>query len=145
MQFDHNPVTSTTTTFLKINDGESVQGVFRGDPHAFKSKWTDSGSELCQDNDPEGRFRFRINFVQMVNGALTAFIWEQGARVYDNLKVLNADYDLESTIVRITRSGTGTDTRYTIIPIKKHQVDGDLEKSLKEINLHRLEHELRDL
>ena len=147
MDFTATPSTGSggATTFLKIEDGQSVTGIFQGQPYTFWNKWIGSRSEVCSETDPDKKFRFKINFVQKVNGTLTPLIWEGGGRLYDDLKKLNAEYTLEETIVKITRSGTGMETRYSIMPIKENQVDAGLKTLLSALTLHELDPDVKEL
>jgi len=113
---------------LSLKDGEAVKGVFRGDPHPFRQHWVDGSStfcpgkggncQLCAAGD-KSSFRFRINFVLQENGAWVAKVWEQGWKAYQDLKSLHeSDYDLEKTVVKISRRGSGkNDTAYTVLPV----------------------------
>lgn len=122
--------------FVKLKDGESIKGVFRGDPHPFRQHWVENRGVFCPGKScplcAEGEkssFRFRINFVMQENGAWVAKVFEQGWTSYDYLKSMHeSDYDLEKTLIKITRRGTGTDTSYSILPVpngtlKKPDVD----------------------
>jgi hypothetical protein len=117
--------------FIKLKAGEKVQGVFRGDPHIFKQHWVDNrsskcageGCEICErakTNDKlKAKFRFYINFIVKIDGVLHAKIFEQSFGTFKDLKTLHeSGYDLEQTLVSITRNGSGTDTRYLVLPVK---------------------------
>lgn len=130
--------------FVKLKDRESIVGVFRGDPHDFRQHWVNnrssicSGSEckLCADKN-KNTFRFRVNFITKENEVYVAKVFEQGWTVYEQLKALHeGDYPLDKTIVRITRSGTGQQTTYTIIPVPKGDITPDIEKKLSVVALH---------
>lgn len=135
--------------FLKLKSDESVQGVFRGDPHDFKLHWNNKVSTVCTE-DPnctlckEGNkasFRFRLNFIVKSNGEYTAKVFEQGWKTYKALRVLHKDYDLEKHAVKITRHGSGTDTTYSIIPMPNGIINADTEHSLAKIKLNSLKPE----
>lgn len=113
--------------FVRLKSGEKVLGVFRGEPKIFRQHWVGGRSsvcvgkdtcELCQAADKPA-FRFRLNFLTRTDGIWMAKIFEQGYGVYQDLKALHeADYNLEETMVSITRVGEGKDTRYGIIPMR---------------------------
>lgn len=118
--------------FMKLEDGQRVKGVFRGDPKIFRTHWIGGRSHLCTGRDTcehckagdKSKFRFLINFVSKVDGVWMAKVFEQGYGVYKDLKEMHEnDYDLENTCITLSRSGKGTDTRYSIIPTKNN---GDL-------------------
>lgn len=124
---------------LKIADKQSVIGVFRGEPLEFSSKWVGNKSVACDENDPDARDRFKINFVTKTpDGQYQPLVWEQGPVVYNTLKDLNVDYPLEQTIVKITRRGTGKDTEYSILPIPNNKVTPQLEQLLAAVKLNEL-------
>jgi hypothetical protein len=135
--------------YLKLSDGESVKGVFRGDPYDFRQHWGQGRSVLCQDDSCErcaagetSSFRFRINFVVNENGVYTAKIFEQGATVYGQLKLLHeSDYDLEKMVVTISRHGSNkNNTIYNILPVKNGEIKNGTLKIISQIKLHDLEH-----
>lgn len=134
--------------FVKLkNDKDSIVGIFRGEPHLFRQHWINKRSFLCSENSEcehcksknKSTFRFRINFITKENNVYVAKVFEQGFTVYGLLKSLHeTDYPLEKTVLRITRSGTGQDTTYTILPIPKGEVTPELEKMLASVQLHDL-------
>ena len=139
MKFDKSPKESTGE-YLKISSGESVTGIFRGDERTFYAKWVDQKSVECAESDLGAKFRFRVNFITKVGeGKYEAKIWEQGPLVYNQLKDFNADYPLESSVIKITRQGDKLDTTYTILPVKNGEVTPQLEEILSQVKLHDLE------
>lgn len=136
-------------TFFKLKDKESAKVVFRGDPYEYKQHWINQrgvicvGSEQCPHckagNKPG--FRFRINLLMNENGVFVSKIWEQGWTVYNQLKDIHADYDLEKTIVKVARSGSGqNDTSYSILPIPNGAVSMELNQKLSQVPLQVLQH-----
>lgn len=135
--------------FLKLKAGEVIRGVFRGDPHEFRLHWENNKSSLCTDDTCErcksgnkSKFRFRLNFLVKENDHYVAKIWEQGWTVYTQLRDLHAsDYDLEKTVVKITRTGSGlNDTIYSVLPLPPPNglVTKELNDKLSQIKLHDL-------
>jgi hypothetical protein len=124
--------------FLKIKDGESVTGLFRGNVYEFHSKW-DNGKNILTSPE-EGRPRFRLNFIVKEDGALKAKIWEFPLAVYNQLFSINEEYPLETTKIKITRQGTGTDTSYMIIPLLKEPVGPQAAEEIEGVPLCILEH-----
>lgn len=103
-------------SFVKLKSGESIKGVFRGDPVEFHCKWIGKTTQICDKDDPDAMFRFRLNLVVKDGPEYTARIFEQGVRVYQDLRSINEEFDLEKTVVKITRTGDGSQTRYNIMP-----------------------------
>lgn len=145
MKFQERNSNGAKLDFLKLTSGQSAKGVFRGDIYEFKRHWVNqrsvtcpgSGCEHCTAGDKPS-FRFRLNFVINENGALTAKVFEQGWTVYDTLRALHADYNLETYQMKVTRSGEGTNTSYQITPVPKGEVTKDMEAKIKTIKLHEL-------
>jgi hypothetical protein len=141
----------SSNQFIKLQDKESIKGVFRGDPFDFKQHFikTENKSYNCTGNGncewcakgEKPKFRFRINFITKdADGNYTAKILEHGARFYTSLKSLHeSGYNLEKTVVSITRNGKGTDTTYTILPLPNGVVNESLEKSLSAVKLNDLD------
>lgn len=117
--------------YIKLDDGQKIQGVFRGDPSIFRTHWFGKGKlpvkcvgkETCEhcSGGNEPKFRFAINFVMKEDGVWVAKIFEQGYLLFKDMKALHeGDYNLEETMVSITRSGTELDTEYKILPTKNN-------------------------
>lgn len=137
-------------SFLKLEDGKSVYGVFRGEIYEFRQHWVEGKSSLCPGkatckNCQEGTkpsFRFRLNFITVENGAWTAKIFEQGWTVHEQLRAIHeGDYDLEKHQVKITRHGKGTDTTYSIIPVANGLINSPQEKDISQVKLYDLRHD----
>lgn len=145
MDLNDNPETGSGGTFLKIADGKSVKGVFRGGTRSFYVHWLNNRTVPCTGDDEHCKagknqtYRFVINFVVNEGGTFVPKLWEQGATVYQQLKQLNKDYPLESAIMKITRVGTGTDTSYSILPDPNWKIPPGLEARLAKVKLQPLE------
>lgn len=129
--------------YLSIKSGETVRGVFSGDLHLFRLHWvnnrgtvcTQDGCNFCKDGN-KSSFRFGVNFIiRNPDGSMQARLWEQGWTVYSQLKSLNQDYPLESTVVKVMRTGSGTDTTYTILPDPSIKMTPDLQAKIKAVPL----------
>lgn len=116
--------TSGQDKFLKIKDNESVTGVFRGEIHEYFMKWVEGKSVPCQMGEPGAKIRFELNFVTFKDGRFKAFVWSFPQTVYNMLASVNEEYPLQTTKVKISRKGTGTDTEYHILPLLKEPLAG---------------------
>lgn len=115
---------SSGLPFVKIKDGETIYGVFKGDPVAFGLIWDQK--KMVPIGTPKSTFRFRVNFITKEGASYVAKVFEQGKTVYQMLKELNESYPLESTAVSIKRTGsTKDDTYYTILPLPPKQQPAD--------------------
>ena len=112
--------------FVKMGDGDKLVGVFRGDPAIRQVHWVQQtkryepcrGGEcdLCADDKP--KTRFKINIIVKENGVYVAKIFDGSYGTYLDMKNLHeGGYNLEKTAVEITRQGTGTKTRFIILPL----------------------------
>lgn len=133
------PESGGSKNFLKLKDKESVQGIFMGELHEFFVLWGNNKSREVQEGTPEAKFRFRVNFISKEGAVYVPKIFEQGSIVYKQLRELHEEYDLEKTMVKITRNGLGTDTTYSLLPLLKHVITKDVAEHLKEIELLPLE------
>lgn len=113
MKFKDNVTQKNNLDYLKLKNGESAMGVFKGDPYEFY--------QVYPSNDPVpagtkgAAFRFKINFVTKEGATYVAKAFSQGVTIYNRLKYLNESYNLEETVVKITRKGsTKDDTEYYI-------------------------------
>lgn len=155
MKFKELPKEVSGDLFLKLKPDETVQGIFQGDPYEFFNHWTgersvDCSGEHCKhcEKGDKPRFRFRINFVMKDEQKnYVVKIWDQGRRVYETLRGLSADYDLERTIVKVTRHGSGkNDTNYPVTPVPppKGEFTKELATQLQKLKLHDLANPIQD-
>ena len=127
---DELPEGGGSKHFLKLKDKESVQGIFRGDLHEFYVLWENGKSREVMPGTPGAKFRFRINFVIKESTGYVAKIFEQGLVVYNQLRELHDEYELDKIVVKITRNGTGTDTTYSALPLLKQAITKETMKFL---------------
>lgn len=123
--------------FLKLSDGDEVLGVFRGNPYEYHIRWDDESkrSEEVSEDSEGAKFRFKINFVtKNSEGDYEAKIFENSLTVYNKLKEIHAEWDLENTVVKLSRKGEKLKTEYSIVPTK-HKVP----KEVLNVELRNLE------
>lgn len=145
MKFSTGAGSEDSKNFIRLKDGESVRGVFRGDIHEFHTHWsgtrtqvcTGPGCVLCKENPSvKPAFRFRLNLVVKDGEGYAAKIFENGWKVYQQLREINDEVPLESILVKIGRTGSGkNDTSYTVIAVPNGTVNADLEAKLKQVQL----------
>lgn len=140
MQFRKDlPESGAGKNYLKIKDKESVSGIFRGKLHEFFVRWENGKASQVEEGHPEGKFRFRVNFVVKEGPSYVPKIFEQGLTVYRQLAELHEEYDLENIVVKITRNGTGTDTTYSILPLLKQELSPEAKDFISKMELHPLD------
>jgi hypothetical protein len=107
-----------TSNYLKVGDGKSVTGVFRGEVHEFWQSWPRGGTkQVFGEPTPGASSRFKINFVTSEDKRLVAKVWEFGLTVYNQMAELSENFDLETTSVKISRRGMDKNTQWIIIPL----------------------------
>lgn len=134
--------------FIKLKDGDMIEGCFIGDPIDYRDHFKEGVCEgemcpLCQQGK-KSSFKFRINFVTKENDMLVAKIWQQGWTAYSTLAGLSDVYekdgiDISKQKFRITRKGSGKeDTEYQIIPIPNGIVADPVFALIKKVPLQDL-------
>ena len=129
--------------FLKLNDGESVSGVFRGEVHTFYSYWDQATrrSVIVDADHDLARARYRLNFITKdESGQLVAKIWEFAGPFYDLLQEINEEYALEETTIKVTRKGLGKDTEYYPLPLLKQPLTAKALEQIAAVKLQTLNH-----
>ena len=119
MKFKDTPK-KTNLSFLKLKDGESATGVFRGEPHEFYEIYQQG---VVPAGTKGASFRFRINFITREGSSYVAKVFQNGVTVYKTLKHLNEEYEgLENVVVKVSRTGsTKDDTIYHVLPLPPKQ------------------------
>lgn len=141
MKFNSSPSNgSGGNNFLKLKDGESATLILQGDIYEFYAVWQESRYVHVPAGTPKASFKFRVNAITLENGAFVAKILEGGANLYRDLKELNVEYDLETTKIKMTRSGSGTETRYTVMPLAKQPLSKEQLKQIVAVELQDLRH-----
>lgn len=89
---------------------------------------------LCNSDNPDykkraNKFYFKFIAYPTIDGKVvpTATVWERPAAFADiELKTIMQDNpDLTEILVRVTRSGEGTGTRYTLVPVTNKSIYSD--------------------
>lgn len=125
--------------FLKLKDKESVTLALMGDPLVYFAKWNGSHYETCSPETPKAAMRFRFNVIlkDKESGQLVSKIWEGPKKLFNQLKGLNDEYDLDTIFVKVTRYGAGTETEYAVLPAKEQRNEA-VEKRLSAVPLQDL-------
>lgn len=124
--------------YIRLKDRESVIGVLAGDLHEFAQIWKDGKSTDVPEGTAGASFRFRVNMLVKEGSSYVAKVFEQGVTVYKTLSEIAADWPIESTVIKITRSGSSiSDTSYSITP-QKQELTPETLAHLKTIKLHDL-------
>lgn len=136
MEFKKIEESNEGRKFLKIKSGESIKGVCRGEVYEFYTKWIDGKSHVVTKGAPGAKTRFRINFIVKDESKFIAKIFEFGAMISNQLYEMSQDYDLSETVIKVSRTGSGLDTTYSVIPLKDAPPMGEIKK----VELNMLEH-----
>ncbi len=130
---------SGPSKFLKLTDGQSIVGVFRGEIHSFYMKWVNGKSFTSSPDEPGAKVRFKLNFVTYENDVFVAKVFEFPQTVYNQLANKAEEFDLEKTKVRIMRKGIGTDTEYIFTALPKEPISPAMMKAIEETPLNILD------
>ena len=119
--------------FLKIEIGQSVTGVFRGEAVSYWQKWPKGGAKETSD-EPKPGFdeRFKVNFVIHEEGAFVAKILDMNLALYNQMAEVNEAYDVETIKCKISRQPAGKGSIYLLLPLLKKD-DAIAPKALKAI------------
>lgn len=103
---------SENKNFIKLKDGEEVQGVFAGEPYTFYKKFKD---QVEYADWADGRsWKFRINFIVKGDNGYEAKVLEGGSTICDQILAAKEEEGLDA-IYKIKRKGSGKeDTVYTV-------------------------------
>lgn len=130
--------------FIKMKSGERIVGLFVGDPFTFDQHWVEGKGATCAGANcafckagEKVSTRFQINFMTQEDGVWVAKIFEQGKKTMKTLSAFHAEYDLEKTLVTVTKQGERMTTVYNLLPAKTNLTDAELKK-VSAIPLNRL-------
>ena len=99
--------------YVKLKSGESIEGIFAGDPHTYYQVYGDNTEYERPGGDR--RPKFKINFLTWRDGQLEASIFRGGSIIRNTLLDVVDEYGLEC-VYKIKRTGsTKDDTRYSIL------------------------------
>jgi hypothetical protein len=125
-------------SFLKIEEGKSVNGVFRGELKKFWQSWPLGGTKQVFDEPtPGSSIRFRANVVVNEGGKFIAKVWEFGAPVNNMLFEYSQEMEITKVKCKITRTGSGKKTQYIVIPLGP--LDAKALKAIEAVELLPLE------
>lgn len=131
------------TDFLKIEDGQTVNVVFRGEVHEFYQIWPFGGEKQIFDKKvPGSSMRFKVNVVVHEKGKFVAKIFEFTNKFYNQMVDLQDDFPLTETKFKITRHGVEKNTTYTLLPLIKEPLAPKALKEIEAVPLNMLEHNL---
>lgn len=126
-------------SFLKIEDGQSVTGVFRGNVHKYYQLWPQGGEKKVSDEPfPGAQLRFKANFVVYENKQFVAKIFDFVANTNNSLANLSKVCDVRKTKVMITRNGMGKKTTYTVLPVLNEPITEEQLKKIEAVELNLL-------
>lgn len=135
--------------YVSLKDGEEITGVFRGNPYTYYRHWTGTNGvectrklmgtcDLCETSEKKAAYRFKMNFITSVDGKYVAKVFEGGGDLYDELANLHKKFNLAVNPVEITRRGTGTSTRYTILPLVNAPLTNEMQMQIEAVPLLKL-------
>lgn len=140
MKFRDISELSGPSNFIKLKDGESIAGICRGEIEENFVVWENRVKTPVPEGTPGSRFNFRVNFIVKEGTSYVAKVLEGGVQIYKQLAILSAQWDLDETVIFISREGSGpNDTEYTVMPAPpKQQVTKEALEFIKSIELNDL-------
>jgi hypothetical protein len=100
--------------WTRCKEGEPVEGVFVGKERMGWVKYTQTrGSIECSEHDQEAKRRFCSNFYRTDQGSMTVFDGPKGLG-----RAIFARGPKETDVCRVSREGSGRQTRYTVEKIR---------------------------
>jgi hypothetical protein len=105
-------------TFLKVEEGKSVNVVFRGDVFEFYQVWPQGGTKQVFTEPTAGAsMRFKVNAIVHEDGKFVAKLWEFPPTVSNLLFEISQEVDLTKTKCKLSRVGSGKKTQWVVIPL----------------------------
>lgn len=124
--------------FLKLDTGESVNAVLRGNYYKFWQIWPQGGSKQIFDQPTSGaQMRFRVNVIVHEEGKFVAKIWEFPVMTNNMLVEIQKEVNLQTTKLKISRTGQGKKKAWMIIPLGP--LDAKALKQVEAVELNILE------
>jgi hypothetical protein len=125
--------------FLKIEIGQSVNGVFRGEAMSYWQRWPKGGVKETSD-EPKPGFaeRFKINFVVHEEGAFISKIFDCNVQTYNQIAEINESMDIEAMKCKISRQPTGKGSMYMVLPLLKEPLKPKALAEIEATELHSL-------
>jgi hypothetical protein len=125
--------------FLKVEVGQSVTGVFRGEFVSYWQKWPKGGNKETSDVEKPGfQERFKVNFVVFEDGAFVAKILDCNLFLYNQIADINESLDIETIKCKVTRQATGKGSTYFAMPVLKEPIPAKALKAIEAVELNSL-------
>lgn len=138
MKFEHVQMKQSdgggNGTFLKVEDGKSVNVVFAGELFKFYQSWPQGGTKQVFTEPTAGAsVRFKANVIIHEDGKFIAKIWEFPASVNNMLFEISNELDITKTKCKISRMGGGKKTQWMVFPLGP--VDAKSLKAIEAVEL----------
>lgn len=103
--------------FVKLEDGQSITGVFQGDPLEYKKNFKlKTEYPMGLPVYPEGTTNsFKINFIVLKDGKCQPHVFNGSGKASVALEKVVSKYGMDY-VYEISRNGSGTKTTYTFLP-----------------------------
>jgi len=120
--------------FINLKDGDSVEGVFMGEPRIFYKIFNDNTE--YEEKVEGSSFRFKVNFIEIGSGDPVAKVFEQGITVKDQVINAKEEYGIDC-VFKIKRTGSSKDNTKYFVTFRR-KLDDDELKYLQRIPLRSL-------
>jgi hypothetical protein len=123
--------------FIKLKDGDSVEGVFQGEPHCFYRIYGDKAMAEHENYVEGSSFRFKINMLVKEGDKFEPKILEQGTKLAKRIRKYTQEYGMDY-VFKVEREGSTKDnTEYHLFP--KRAISASEKEELEKIELWPLE------
>ena len=139
MSWNVTPKKKENTLFLRLEDKESFDGVFLGDPKTYYVNWDVKPVAVVPEEHPNASFRFKINVAVKQAGKWVPKIFEQGEPVFNKLvKIKSLGHKLDQKIINVEMNKVSPKkTEYTLT-VTGHELTQDDVNQLGLLNLNSL-------
>lgn len=127
---DYTPPTGSGQ-FFALEDGKSARVRFQSDPYVYQGAF----------KQPDGTTKLSTRYAWLIynHEEKKAQVLKQSGTFFSQIKALVKDPDYRNLTeydVKITRDGTGTDTKYAIIPTKTTlELDKDMLEAIADLDI----------
>lgn len=140
MKFRDDIETNGPSNFIRLKDGETISGICRGEIREAWVIWENKVKSEVEAGTPGAKFNFRVNFIVKEGAVYVAKVLENGIQIYKQLAALSKQWEIEETVIFISREGSGLETEYTVMPAPpKQQATKEAMEHIATIELNDLE------
>ena len=117
--FSKKETSTSKEDYIKLKDGQFIEGVFMGDPYTFYTIYKENPyKEYATKETPNHSFKFKINFLVSSGNGYVSKVISGGYGFLLNIRDAIIEYG-EQCVFKIKRTGVEKATTYTVF-FKRH-------------------------